>query len=136
MDEHAVREALALDAQWVKALRQSWLTVMDEAVWSEIRGTRPGGSGRLRKRVLEMGERLRSLTATREWIPRPREQLKNALASAMAVEEALTALERDVCELPEGDNERLARGLAQLSDVLWRRLPTLKTSWAELLDGC
>ncbi len=55
--------------------------LMEEAVWAEIRGARPGIGGRVRKRVLEAGERLRSLTASCDWIPRPRERLKNAPAS-------------------------------------------------------
>jgi len=32
MDARAVKTALALDAQWINALRQTWLALMDEAV--------------------------------------------------------------------------------------------------------
>jgi hypothetical protein len=133
MDRRAVEEALALDEQWVDALRRGWLALMEAAVWAEIRGARPGVSGRVRKRALETGERLRSLTASRDWIPRPREQLKNALVSAMSVDEALAALERDTRELQGADVARLERALAQLHAVLAQRLPGLTTRWAELL---
>jgi len=135
MDDHAVDEALVLDALWVDALRRGWLVLMEEAVWAEIRGARPGVSGRVRKRVLDLGERLRSLTARRDWIPRPGERLKNALASAMRVEEVLDALEQDAHELQGADVARLERALSQLRALLAQRLPELKGRWAELLES-
>lgn len=135
MDTWAVEEALALDAQWVDALRRAWLTLMDETVWGEVRGPRPGQSGRVKKRALEAGERLRSLTAGRDWIPRPRERLKNALASALAAEEALTAIEHEAAELQGPDLARFQGSLSHLRSVLDQRLPELKTRWAELLDA-
>lgn len=88
MAERALDEALTLDAERVDALRRGWLTLMAEAAWSNTRGARPGVGGRVGKRALETGERLRGLAAAREWIPRPRERLKNALASAMSVDGA------------------------------------------------
>lgn len=134
MDARAADEALALDAQWVDALRRAWLALMEEAVWAEIRGARPGLTGRVRRRALEAGERLRSLTASRDWIPKPRERLKNALASALAVEEALMATAQDVRELHGPGVARLERALAELRSILGERLPELKTRWAALLD--
>ncbi len=83
--------------------------LMEEAVWAEIRGARPGIGGRVRKRVLEAGERLRSLTASCDWIPRPRERLKTALASPMSVDETLDALERDTRDLEGADVAHRAR---------------------------
>jgi len=135
MDEHAVEEALALDAQWIEALRRGWVALVEEAVWGDIRGVRPGVSGRLRKRVLETGERLHSLTASLDWIPRPRERLKTALASAMRVEEALDALDQDTLELRGADVACLTQVLAQLRAVLAQRLPELKARWANLLES-
>ena len=135
MDERAVEEALALDAQWIEALRRGWVALVEEAVWGDIRGVRPGVSGRLRKRVLETGERLHSLTAHRDWIPRPRERLKNALASAMGVDEALDALEQDTRDLRGADVAFLMQKLAQLRAVLAQRLPELKARWADLLES-
>ena len=61
MDARAADEALALDAQWVDALRHAWLSLMEEAVWAELRGERPGVTGRVRRRALEVGERLRTI---------------------------------------------------------------------------
>jgi len=133
MDERAVEKALALDVPWVDALRQCWLVLTEEAVWADIRGARPGASGRVRKRALEAGEHLRSLTMSRDWIPRPRERLKNALASAMCVDETLDALGRDTCKLRGADVARPECALGQLRAVLAQRLPDLKACWAELL---
>lgn len=135
MDERAVEKALALDAQWVEALRRSWLAVIEASVWGDVRGARPGAAGRMRKRVLEMGEHLRSLTASRDWIPRPRERLKSALASALSVEETLAALEHDARVLKGADIGRLEPALAHLGQLLGQRLPALKARWAELLDA-
>ena len=135
MDTAAVEEALALDERWVDTLRRAWLALLEAAVWGEIRGPRPGQSGRVRRRALEVGERLRSLTAGREWIPRPRERLKNALASALAAEEALAAIEQEAKELQGPDLSRFQDSLTHLRSVLDQRLPGLKTRWAELLDA-
>ncbi len=135
MDERAVAEALALDAQWVDELRRGWLALIEVAVWGDIHGLHPGGSGRIRRRVVEAGERLRSLTASRDWIPRPREQLKNALASALSVEEALAALAHDARNLQGADVTRVEQALAQLHALLAQRLPDLKDRWAALLES-
>jgi hypothetical protein len=134
MDARAADKALALDGEWVDALRHAWLSLMEAAVWADIRGARPGLTGRVRKHALEVGERLRSLTAGRDWIPKPRERLKSALASALSAEEALAAITREARELQGPDAARLARMLAQLQRILGERLPELKTRWATLLD--
>ncbi len=134
MDARAADEALALDAQWVDAVRRAWLALMEEAVCAEIRGVRPGLTGGVRRRALEVGERLRSLTASRDWIPKPRERLKNALASALAVEQVLAATAQDARELQGPDVARPEGALAQLQSVLGEHLPGLKTRWATLLD--
>lgn len=134
MDEYAVQESLTLDAQWVSELRRGWLALIEVAVWGDIRALRPGGSGRVRKHVVETGERLRSLTASRDWIPRPRERLKNALASALGVEEALEALAHDAGHLQGADLARLEQALSRLHALLAQRLPDLKARWAALLE--
>lgn len=102
MKGRAAEEMLALDAQWIDALRCGWLELIKTTVWSELHGARPGAIGRLRKRALEIGERLRSLAAARDWIPRPRERLKSARACALGMDEGLAALEEDVHTLKGG----------------------------------
>lgn len=135
MDERAVAESLMLDAHWVGELRRGWLALIEVAVWGDVRGLRPGGSARVRRRAVETGERLRSLTASRDWIPRPREQLKNALASALDAEEALAALAQETGNLQGADVARFEHALSELNAVLAQHLPALKTRWADLLES-
>ena len=85
MDQDAVRQALAIDPEWQRAARAAWLALMELAVWGDLRSSQLGATARIRKRALEIGGKFRSLTADRNWIPHPRERLKNALASALHV---------------------------------------------------
>lgn len=80
MDNEAVKQALALDTAWTSRARQAWLTLMDLAVWGDLGSSRLGTVARVKKWTLEVGEKLKSLTSDRNWIPHPREQLKSALA--------------------------------------------------------
>jgi hypothetical protein len=89
---------------------------------------------RLRKRALELADRLRAVTADRGWIPRPREQLKSALASALAARDALDAVENSVREIDGGrDLVVLKQQLDKLASEL-DRLNELGSRWATLLD--
>ncbi|MGH8747266.1 MAG: hypothetical protein ACREUK_12350, partial [Burkholderiales bacterium] len=75
----AVDRVLACDARWLAALRRNWLALADLALWGGAQSSKLGALPRLRKRILELGERLASLGASRSWIPQPRERLKSAL---------------------------------------------------------
>jgi hypothetical protein len=136
MDERAVEAALSLDAAWVGRLRAAWLHLIDLATWGDVRCARLGASGRLRKRVLETGERLKSLAGPRDWIPHPRERVKSALAAALNLRESLAALAQAAREAEAGaDAAAFAGAVADLQRAVDARLGTLETLWAELLDG-
>jgi hypothetical protein len=114
LDPVEVDRALALDAAWAGRLRAMWLDLAAVAVFGDLRAAHVGALPRLRKQVLDAGERLRAVLADRAWIPRPRERLKNALASALALREALDALERrQRSRRRRGGIPRGARGLAR-----------------------
>jgi hypothetical protein len=135
MNEREVKAALALDAAWVAELRAGSLALLELAVWGDVTSARLGAVARLRKRALELGEKLRATVADRSWIPHPRGQLKNALASARAVSDALTAVENSVHDMNGGHD--LAALKHQL-DALAReidRLRELGNRWAALLDA-
>jgi hypothetical protein len=137
-DIDAARAAAALrfDAAWTAALRAQWLALMAVAVWDDVAMNRLGSAPRLRKRVLELGERLRSLTASRTWIPHPREQLKSALAAALALRETLAAVDALLPELAPGAGaDRLRAALAALQVTVLAELPQRETAWAGLLDA-
>ncbi|WP_124949512.1 hypothetical protein [Sulfuriferula thiophila] len=136
MDANAVKLAVTIDTDLVNALRQHWLVLMELAVWGEVKSTRMGATSRMRKRLLEVGEKLRSLVADRAWIPHPREQVKNALGSAYSLKDALLQFERAAQDVDGGtDYAAFAAGVIALHQCLLDRLPDLENQWAGLLDS-
>lgn len=128
--------ALEFDPAWVAALQAQWRELIEVAVWGDFNLTRLGAAPRLRRRLLELGERLKSLTASRAWIPHPRERLKSALAAALGVREALAALDGVLTDLAPGpDADGLTAALQALRGLIEHELPARETAWAHLLDA-
>jgi hypothetical protein len=134
LDPVEVDRALALDAAWAGRLRAMWLDLAAVAVFGDLRAAHVGALPRLRKQVLDAGERLRAVLADRAWISRPRERLKNALASAIALREALDALEPATRELDGGDAAPLRAALAGLRAAALDEIAPRANEWATLLD--
>ncbi len=135
LDPEAVARALALDPAWAARLREQWLNLMALAMFGDLKSQRIGSLPRVRKKALDCGEKLRSLLADREWIPQPREQLKNALASALALEQALTELETGAQELEGGaDRDAYRAAVAELGATARDELRGRSNEWATLLD--
>ncbi|MCX7892915.1 MAG: hypothetical protein N2544_11190 [Burkholderiales bacterium] len=125
--------ALALDPAWSAALRARWTALAELAVFGELRTQRLGALPRLRRKVLDLGERSRAVLAGRAWIPQPRERLKNALASALALREALAQVEAGIAELDGGaDLDRLRAAFAALAQAVAALEPRMN-AWAALL---
>ncbi|MHB1175754.1 MAG: hypothetical protein ACYCZJ_11585 [Sulfuriferula sp.] len=136
MDKAAVRQAVTLDPAWVAELRVQWTALMEMAVWGEVKSSRMGAATRMRKRLLDVGEKLRSLAADRDWIPHPREQVKNALGSAFSLKDALLQFERAAQDMDGGtDCAVFGARAVQLHQSLLARLPELENTWAALLDS-
>ncbi len=136
LDAAQVEAALMLDLAWVAALQAQWREMIELAVWGDISMTRLGAAPRLRKRLLELGERLKSLSAARTWIPHPREQLKSALAAALGVRETLAAVAALLPELAAGaDADRLRVAHQALAALIEQKLPARENDWAHLLDA-
>jgi hypothetical protein len=136
LDAAQVSAALVLDSAWVATLQSQWQEMIKLAVWGDLTMTRLGAAPRLRKRLLELGERLKSLCADRTWIPHPREQLKSALAAALGVRETLAAVETLLPELADStDAARLQAVYRTLVTLVEQELPALENAWAQLLDG-
>ncbi|MCW5605182.1 MAG: hypothetical protein KIT18_11625 [Burkholderiales bacterium] len=135
MDAATVRQALEVDSAWTREARQTWLALMETTVWGDLRSSRLGATARIRKRALEVGERLSSLTGDREWIPHSRERLKSALAAALHLKESLAGLERAAADIDVGADA--AALSAQLNGFrrLVAALDTYEVRWAELLDA-
>ncbi len=135
MDTGAVERAITLDPEWVKQLRETWVQLMTLAVWGDVKSSRLGALPKFRKRLLEVGERLRSLTANRDWIPHPREQLKNALASSFNLKDCLLQMERSAQDVDSGTElSTLSEQLLRLHNLLMEPLAQLEICWASLLE--
>lgn len=136
MDIDEVRLAVTPDPAWVAELRAQWTALMELAVWGEVKSSRMGAATRMRKRLLDVGEKLRSLAAGRDWIPHPREQVKNALGSSFSLKDALLQFERAAQDM-DGGNDCAAFGerAVQLHQSLLIRLAELENIWAALLDS-
>jgi hypothetical protein len=136
LDRDRVTASLQFDPQDVAALRASWLALLDVCVWGELKSTQLGALSRLRKRVLELGEHLRSLVADRSWIPHPREQVKSALAASLNLRDTLLSLERAAKQVEGGEQfqqfEDLVLGLRHRLLLV---LEQHEGAWTELLEG-
>ena len=119
----------------IQEIRHHWQRLIDAVTWEELRCPQIGQLPRLRRRAMDLGERLRSLVADKTWIPTPRDRVKTALATALAAEEAL----REVQTLLQGlEDNAAARITAQISEGLAQavrqRLEPRKQLWTDWLD--
>lgn len=135
-DEHSAAASLEFEDESVSSLHGRWLRLMDLAVWGELKTQKIGAVPRLRKRILEIGEALRSLFGHRDWIPKPRDRIKGALGASMSLRESLLNLERAAKPLDGGEDfpefeQELLAFRRELLELLERHEPI----WAELLDA-
>ncbi|MHB8266610.1 MAG: hypothetical protein ACYDC7_11910, partial [Acidithiobacillus ferrivorans] len=125
-DPAALQAAVALDADLRDRWRREWGLLMDLAVWGDLRSGQIGLTGKLRKRVLEFGERLRSYGNDRSWIPHPREQIKNALSTSLQMRESLEKLSEIAEQFNDGADLAALRAVwkaisaALMADVVTR----------------
>ena len=136
MDAEEVKRAVTLDPAWTAEVRRIWLDLMELTVWGDVKSTRLGAMTKLRKKVLDLGEKLKSLVADREWIPHPREQVKNALGSSFNLKDSLLQLERAAQDVDGGDElARFNQLMVQLHSLVLTPLESLENRWAQLLDS-
>ncbi|HUW97862.1 MAG TPA: hypothetical protein VMV40_03325 [Acidiferrobacter sp.] len=122
------------DPELMAQLRKRWLVLIEIAVWGDIRSDKLGLLGKLRKRFLDLGERLKSLEADRTWIPRQRERLKNLLGSCLSLRDALLLAERTAQDLTGGtDLETLGQNLIILHTLVVTDLQKQENTWAQAL---
>jgi hypothetical protein len=134
VDAAEVQRELAIGTEWIEEARSAWRVLLDALVWGQLSAPRLGALPKARKRALELGERLKSLASDRNWIPRPREQLKNALASYLNAGETLDELERLLGALDGGSDLLLARERCAAIKRLLADLRPTAERWAALLD--
>ncbi|QKT04368.1 hypothetical protein HUS23_11390 [Ectothiorhodospiraceae bacterium 2226] len=134
-DAERVARAFAFDTVQADDLRARWRELIDLAVWSDLKCSKIGALPRLRKRLLEVGENLRSFYADRSWIPQPREQVKGAMAASLNLRDALLNLERSAqlldggTDLPDFESKLLA-----LRQRMLKVMEAHEHQWAALLE--
>ena len=134
-DPARVSASFDFDRDVLAALRRDWLELLDLAVFGDVRSSKIGAVDRLRKRLLESGESLRSLTNDRGWIPHPREQIKGAMGASVKLRDVLLGLERAAQSVDGGrDFARFEQKLLGFRHALLQLLERHETQWATLLE--
>ncbi|MHB8253181.1 MAG: hypothetical protein ACYDEV_05660 [Acidiferrobacter sp.] len=124
------------DPELIVRLKKQWLVLIEAAVWGDIKCDKIGVIGKLRKRILDLGERLKSLESDRAWIPRERERLKNLLGSCLSMRDALLLVERTAQDLTGGgDMETLTQSLINLHAAVMSDLQKQENGWAQALEA-
>ncbi len=132
----APEEGVALPAELLADARAQWMALIDVAVWGELKSEQLGLLGKLRKRILDLGERLKSLDGDRTWIPRRRERIKNLLGSCLSARDALLQAERAAQGVTAGrDVERLSQAFVALHKLITGDLQGHENAWAETLQA-
>ena len=136
MDIDEVKRAVTLDPDWMDEVKRTWLALMELSVWGDVKSSRLGAMSKLRKKVLDVGEKLKSLAADRAWIPHPREQVKNALGSSFNLKDSLLQLERSAQDVDGGSELATFNALMiKLHGLIVQPLAPLENQWATLLNS-
>ena len=134
-DPERVRASFAFDNEMLSRLRRDWLELLELSVFGDVKSSKIGAVDRLRRRLLEIGEGLRSLTNDRRWIPQPREQIKSAMGASLKLRDTLLGLERAAQHLDGGkDFSGFEHELLDFRQRLLRLIEHHEKQWAILLE--
>ena len=129
-------EDVALPAELMAQAQAQWMTLMTVAVWGDLKSEQLGLLGKLRKRILDLGERLKSLDGDRAWIPKRRERIKNLLGSCLSARDALLQAERAAQGVTGGrDIGKLSEAFVALHRLITSELQGHENAWAETLQA-
>lgn len=135
-DPEKLEAAFAFNPEQVAHLRDAWADLMFRVVWGDLKSGTIGAVPRLRKRVLEIGENLRSLVSDRSWIPQERERVKGAMAASLNLRDSLQQADRAAKLLAEGrdfpDFEAAYLGFRQ---QLLAFIESHEQRWGDLLES-
>jgi hypothetical protein len=135
LDPQEVRQSMAFDAAKVADFRARWSRLMELAVWGDLKAGEVGALPKLRKRMLEYGEKIRSLFNDRSWIPQPREQVKSVLTASLDVRDKQQAVEKELEALTGGaDCDAFTAEFAALRDDLVALMQSHEDLWRDLLN--
>ncbi len=136
MDDTQVARTFEFEAKAIADVRARWRVLMDACVWHDLKATRIGALPRLRKRMLAVGEGMRSLFSARAWMPVARERVKGAMAASLNLRDALLQLER-AAQLIEGgeDFAQFESHLLAFRQRLLRIMEHHEQGWCDLLEA-
>lgn len=136
MKPEEFKALIELEPQWRAEIESQWTRLMALAVWGDLKCANIGALPKLRKRVLDLGEKWRSLFNDRSWIPHPRERLKNILGSALSLRDSLQATERATQDLIGGaDLAQFNAVFAHLRRAIVEDIAQREHAWATALDS-
>ncbi len=136
MTEPDIDSLLEFDSVWAAHVRRQWLRLMEIAVWGDVKSSKLGVTGKVARRILEFGEKWRSIFNDRRWIPRARERAKNMLGSCLNLRDSLFLLEKAAKDLDGGaDYAEFGRLLAELHEAVFGPLSERENRLASALDN-
>lgn len=136
LDNKQVSTSFDFDPSAKATIRQQWLRLLEISVWGALHINKLGALPRLRKRLLEVGENLQSLFASRDWIPQPREQVKSALGASVKLRDSLLDLERTAVGLePSRDLAEFEPLLLDFRQRILALLERHEALWADSLES-
>jgi len=135
-DPEQLEKSFSFDPKTVADLRAKWSELIVAVVWDDIKSSSIGALPRLRKRVLEVGENLRSLLSDRRWIPHERERVKGAMAASLNLRDSLLQADRAAKLVSGGEDFKPfeERYLAFRKQLL-AFIETHEQHWGDLLES-
>lgn len=135
-DNQEVSSSLRFNEEEIEWLRTEWLELLDIAVFGPLHSGKIGSIERLRKRSLEVGSALRSLSNSRAWIPHPREQIKSAFGASVKLRDAVSAWTRSIEMIDDREAGQLYKERAlffcqRIDELLGQH----EAQWSRLLDS-
>lgn len=135
-DPSIVSRSFEFDPEQTAELRRRWLELLDLCVWGDLKSSKIGTLPRLRKRVLELGENLRSVLNDRSWIPQQRERVKGAMAASLNLRDALLQLERSAKLVESGEDfAGFETAVLELRHELLVFVEEHERLWGDLLES-
>lgn len=135
-DPELLEHSFAFDPDTVADLRSAWSELIVAVVWDDLKSSSIGALPRLRKRVLEVGENLRSLLSDRRWIPHERERVKGAMAASLNLRDSLQQADRAAKLVSGGkDFPRFEPRYLAFRQRLLAFIETHEQRWGDLLES-
>lgn len=135
-DPKQLERSFSFDPEKVARLRAGWSDLIVAVVWDDLRSGTIGALPRLRKRVLEIGENLRSLLSDRRWIPHERERVKGAMAASLNLRDSLLQTDRAAKLVSDGsDFQRFEARYLEFRQQLLAFIETHEQLWGDLLES-